>query len=154
MNKTNCTVIFINQLREKIGIMFGNPETTTGGRALKFYSSVRIEIRRSEQIKNGSDVVGNKTNIKVVKNKVAPPFKTTQVDIIYGKGISRDGEVLDLATENDIIEKSGAWYAYQGEKIGQGRENAKAFLVSHPEMMSEIEGLIKAKMFGEKEIHD
>lgn len=152
MNKTNCTVIFINQLREKIGIMFGNPETTTGGRALKFYSSVRIEIRRSEQIKNGSDVVGNKTNIKVVKNKVAPPFKTTQVDIIYGKGISRDGEVLDLATENDIIEKSGAWYAYQGEKIGQGRENAKAFLVSHPEMMSEIEGLIKAKMFGEKEI--
>ncbi len=154
MNKTNCTVIFINQLREKIGIMFGNPETTTGGRALKFYSSVRIEIRRSEQIKNGSDVVGNKTNIKVVKNKVAPPFKTTQVDIIYGKGISRDGEVLDLAIENDIIEKSGAWYAYQGEKIGQGRENAKAFLVSHPEMMSEIEGLIKAKMFGEKEIHD
>ncbi|WP_314795078.1 recombinase RecA [Eggerthia catenaformis] len=154
MNKTNCTVIFINQLREKIGIMFGNPETTTGGRALKFYSSVRIEIRRSEQIKNGSDVVGNKTNIKVVKNKVAPPFKTTQVDIIYGKGISRDGEVLDLATENDIIEKSGAWYAYQGEKIGQGRENAKAFLVSHPEMMSEIEGLIKVKMFGEKEIHD
>lgn len=154
MNKTNCTVIFINQLREKIGIMFGNPETTTGGRALKFYSSVRIEIRRSEQIKNGSDVVGNKTNIKVVKNKVAPPFKTTQVDIIYGKGISRDGEVLDLATENDIIEKSGAWYAYRGEKIGQGRENAKAFLVSHPEMMSEIEGLIKAKMFGEKEIHD
>ena len=154
MNKTNCTVIFINQLREKIGIMFGNPETTTGGRALKFYSSVPIEIRRSEQIKNGSDVVGNKTNIKVVKNKVAPPFKTTQVDIIYGKGISRDGEVLDLATENDIIEKSGAWYAYQGEKIGQGRENAKAFLVSHPEMMSEIEGLIKAKMFGEKEIHD
>ena len=134
--------------------MFGNPETTTGGRALKFYSSVRIEIRRSEQIKNGSDVVGNKTNIKVVKNKVAPPFKTTQVDIIYGKGISRDGEVLDLATENDIIEKSGAWYAYQGEKIGQGRENAKAFLVSHPEMMSEIEGLIKVKMFGEKEIHD
>ena len=105
MNKTNCTVIFINQLREKIGIMFGNPETTTGGRALKFYSSVRIEIRRSEQIKNGSDVVCNKTNIKVVKNKVAPPFKTTQVDIIYGKGISRDGEVLDLATENDIIEK-------------------------------------------------
>ena len=154
MNKTNCTVIFINQLREKIGIMFGNPETTTGGRALKFYSSVRIEIRRSEQIKNGSDVVGNKTNIKVVKNKVAPPFKTTQVDIIYGKGISRDGEVLDLAIENDIIEKSGAWYAYQGEKIGQGRENAKAFLVSHPEMMSEIEGLIKAKMLGEKEIHD
>lgn len=154
MNKTNCTVIFINQLREKIGIMFGNPETTTGGRALKFYSSVRIEIRRSEQIKNGSDVVGNKTNIKVVKNKVAPPFKTTQVDIIYGKGISRDGEVLDLAIENDIIEKSGAWYAYQGEKIGQGRENAKAFLVSHPEMMSEIEGLIKEKMFGEKEIHD
>ncbi len=147
MNKTNCTVIFINQLREKIGVMFGNPETTTGGRALKFYSSVRIEIRRSEQIKLNGEVVGNKTNIKVVKNKVAPPFKTTQVDIIYGKGISRDGEVLDLAVQYDIIEKSGAWYAYQGEKIGQGRENAKAYLVSHPEIMSEVEEAIKLAMF-------
>ena len=129
MNKTNCTVIFINQLREKIGVMYGNPETTTGGRALKFYSSVRVEIRRSEQIKQNGEIVGNKANIKVVKNKVAPPFKTTQVDIIYGKGISRDGEILDLAVEGDIIEKSGAWYAYNGEKIGQGRENAKNFLL-------------------------
>lgn len=119
MNKTNCTVIFINQLREKIGVMYGNPETTTGGRALKFYSSVRVEIRRSEQIKQNGEIIGNKANIKVVKNKVAPPFKTTQVDIIYGKGISRDGEILDLAVEGDIVEKSGAWYAYNGEKIGQ-----------------------------------
>ena len=117
MNKTNCTVIFINQLREKIGVMYGNPETTTGGRALKFYSSVRVEIRRSEQIKQNGEIIGNKANIKVVKNKVAPPFKTTQVDIIYGKGISRDGEILDLAVEGDIVEKSGAWYAYNGEKI-------------------------------------
>ena len=117
LNKSECTIIFINQLREKIGVMFGNPETTTGGRALKFYSSVRIEIRRGEAIKQGTDIVGNKTNIKVVKNKVAPPFKTTQVDIIYGKGISRDGEVLDLAVEKDIVEKSGAWYAYNGEKL-------------------------------------
>ena len=124
MNKTDCTIIFINQLREKIGVMFGNPETTTGGRALKFYSSVRVEIRRSEVIKNGTEIVGNKVNIKVVKNKVAPPFKSTQVDIIYGKGISRDGEVLDLAVDKDIVDKSGAWYAYKGEKIGQGRENA------------------------------
>ena len=117
MNKTDCTIIFINQLREKIGVMFGNPETTTGGRALKFYSSVRVEIRRSEVIKNGTEIVGNKVNIKVVKNKVAPPFKSTQVDIIYGKGISRDGEVLDLAVDKDIVDKSGAWYAYKGEKI-------------------------------------
>ena len=138
LNKSECTIIFINQLREKIGVMFGNPETTTGGRALKFYSSVRIEIRRGEAIKQGTEIVGNKTNIKVVKNKVAPPFKTTQVDIIYGKGISRDGEVLDLAVENDIVEKSGAWYAYKGEKIGQGRENAKTYLTTHPDIMEEI----------------
>ena len=150
MNKTSCTVIFINQLREKIGVMFGNPETTTGDRALKFYSSVRIEIRRSEQIKISGDVVGNKANIKVVKNKVAPPFKTTQVDIIYGKGISHDGEVLDLATQYDIIEKSGAWYAYKGEKIGQGRENAKAYLNDHPEIMEEVETQVRAIMMGEE----
>lgn len=143
MNKTECTIIFINQLREKIGIMFGNPETTTGGRALKFYSSVRIEIRRSEAIKNGTDITGNKTNIKVVKNKVAPPFKSTTVDIIYGLGISRDGEVLDLAVERDIVEKSGAWYAYNGEKIGQGRENAKQFLRDHSDIMEEITEAIK-----------
>ncbi len=146
MNKTDCTIIFINQLREKIGVMFGNPETTTGGRALKFYSSVRIEIRRSEAIKNGTEIVGNKVNIKVVKNKVAPPFKSTQVDIIYGKGISRDGEVLDLAVEKDIVDKSGAWYAYKGEKIGQGRENAKRYLVEHPEIMNEITEAIKASL--------
>ena len=146
MNKTDCTIIFINQLREKIGVMFGNPETTTGGRALKFYSSVRIEIRRSEAIKNGTEIVGNKVNIKVVKNKVAPPFKSTQVDIIYGKGISRDGVVLDLAVEKDIVDKSGAWYAYKGEKIGQGRENAKRYLVEHPEIMNEITEAIKASL--------
>ena len=151
MNKTNCTVIFINQLREKIGVMYGNPETTTGGRALKFYSSVRVEIRRSEQIKQNGEIVGNKANIKVVKNKVAPPFKTTQVDIIYGKGISRDGEILDLAVEGDIVEKSGAWYAYNGEKIGQGRENAKNFLLEHPAIFSEVEEKVKAQLFGNEE---
>lgn len=146
MNKTDCTIIFINQLREKIGVIFGNPETTTGGRALKFYSSVRVEIRRSEAIKNGTEIVGNKVNIKVVKNKVAPPFKSTQVDIIYGKGISRDGEVLDLAVDKDIVDKSGAWYAYKGEKIGQGRENAKRYLVEHPDIMNEITEAIKASL--------
>ena len=151
MNKTNCTVIFINQLREKIGVMYGNPETTTGGRALKFYSSVRVEIRRSEQIKQNGEIVGNKANIKVVKNKVAPPFKTTQVDIIYGKGISRDGEILDLAVEGDIVEKSGAWYAYNGEKIGQGRENAKNFLLEHPAIFAEVEEKVKAQLFGNEE---
>lgn len=151
MNKTNCTVIFINQLREKIGVMYGNPETTTGGRALKFYSSVRVEIRRSEQIKQNGEIVGNKANIKVVKNKVAPPFKTTQVDIIYGKGISRDGEILDLAVEGDIVEKSGAWYAYNGEKIGQGRENAKNFLLEHPAIFAEVEEKVKAQFFGTEE---
>lgn len=151
MNKTDCTIIFINQLREKIGVMFGNPETTTGGRALKFYSSVRVEIRRSEVIKNGTEIVGNKVNIKVVKNKVAPPFKSTQVDIIYGKGISRDGEVLDLAVDKDIVDKSGAWYAYKGEKIGQGRENAKRYLVEHPDIMNEITEAIKASLMSVEE---
>lgn len=152
MNKTNCTVIFINQLREKIGVMYGNPETTTGGRALKFYSSVRVEIRRSEQIRQNGEIIGNKANIKVVKNKVAPPFKTTQVDIIYGKGISRDGEILDLAVEGDIVEKSGAWYAYNGEKIGQGRENAKNFLIEHPAIFEEVEEKVKAQLFGTEEV--
>lgn len=154
MNKTNCTVIFINQLREKIGVMYGNPETTTGGRALKFYSSVRVEIRRSEQIKQNGEIIGNKANIKVVKNKVAPPFKTTQVDIIYGKGISRDGEILDLAVEGDIVEKSGAWYAYNGEKIGQGRENAKNFLIEHPAIFEEVEEKVKAQLFGTVEVDE
>lgn len=151
MNKTSCTIIFINQLREKIGVMYGNPETTTGGRALKFYSSVRIEIRRSEAIKNGTDTIGNKVNIKVVKNKVAPPFKTTSVDIIYGKGIARDGEVIDLAVDHNIIDKSGAWYAYEGEKIGQGRENVKVFMAEHPEVMAEVEEKLKAILFAEPE---
>lgn len=146
LNKSECTIIFINQLREKIGVMFGNPETTTGGRALKFYSTIRIEIRRSEAIKNGTEIIGNKTNIKVVKNKVAPPFKSTSVDIIYGVGISKDGEILDLATDMDIVEKSGAWYSYKGEKIGQGRENSKNYLKSHPEVMEELVGLIKEKV--------
>lgn len=154
MNKTNCTVIFINQLREKIGVMYGNPETTTGGRALKFYSSVRVEIRRSEQIKQNGEIIGNKANIKVVKNKVAPPFKTTQVDIIYGKGISRDGEILDLAVEGDIVEKSGAWYAYNGEKIGQGRENAKNFLIEHPAIFEEVEEKVKSQLFGTEEVDE
>lgn len=154
LNKSECTIIFINQLREKIGVMFGNPETTTGGRALKFYSSVRVEIRRSEAIKSGSDIVGNKVNIKVVKNKVAPPFKSTQVDIIYGKGISRDGEVLDLAVEHDIVEKSGAWYAYKGEKIGQGRENAKNFLNTHSDIMEEITQAIVATLENDVEETD
>lgn len=143
MNKTDCTIIFINQLREKIGVMFGNPETTTGGRALKFYSSVRIEIRRAGQIKQGTEIVGNETNIKVVKNKVAPPFKSVTVDIIYGEGISKTGEILDAAVEHDLIEKSGAWYAYNGEKIGQGRENAKNYLKDHPDLMDFLEKTIK-----------
>ena len=151
MNKTNCTVIFINQLREKIGVMYGNPETTTGGRALKFYSSVRVEIRRSEQIKQNGEIVCDKANIRVVKNEVAAPCKTNEVDIIDGKGISRDGEILDLAVEGDIVEKSGAWYAYNGEKIGQGRENAKNFLLEHPAIFAEVEEKVKAQLFGNEE---
>lgn len=151
MSKTSCTIIFINQLREKIGVIYGNPETTTGGRALKFYASVRIEIRKGETIKVGGEIIGNKANIKVVKNKVAPPFKTTQVDMIYGKGISRDGEIIDLAVQYDIIKKSGAWYAYNGEKIGQGRENAKKFVTSNPEIMAEVEDKIKEVMFPKEE---
>ena len=143
INKTKTIAIFINQIREKVGVMFGNPETTPGGRALKFYATVRLEVRRADQIKQGTEILGNQTKIKVVKNKVAPPFKTTQVDIIYGKGISRDGEVLDLAVEKDIVEKSGAWYAYKCEKIGQGRENAKTFLSTHSEIMEEITQAIK-----------
>lgn len=151
MNKTDCTIIFINQLREKIGVMFGNPETTTGGRALKFYSSVRIEIRRGSPIKQGTDIIGNETNIKVVKNKVAPPFKTLTVDIIYGEGISKTGEVLDLAVDNDLIEKSGAWYAYRGDKIGQGRENAKTYLKEHPDLMEELVLALKESLNSRQE---
>ncbi len=139
INKTNTIAIFINQLREKVGVMFGNPETTPGGRALKFYASVRLDVRRGEQIKMGDSVIGNRTNIKVVKNKVAPPFKVATVDIMYGEGVSYEGELVDLAAEIDVIEKSGAWYSYRGEKIGQGKENAKIFLKNNPELAAEIE---------------
>ena len=143
INKTNTIVIFINQLREKVGVMFGNPETTPGGRALKFYSSVRLEVRRAEQIKQGDSVVGNKTVIKVVKNKVAPPFKTAKVDIMYGEGVSKEGELVDLATEAAIIEKSGAWYSYNGEKIGQGKENVKALFKQNIVLRDEIETKVR-----------
>lgn len=138
INKTNTIVIFINQLREKVGVMFGNPETTPGGKALKYYSSVRLDIRRGEQIKNGTDVVGNKTTIKVVKNKVAPPFKTAVVDIVYGQGVSQDGELVDLAADANIIEKSGAWYSYKGDKLAQGRENVKLLFKNNQELRNEI----------------
>ncbi len=131
-NKSNCTVVFINQLREKIGVTFGNPETTTGGRALKFYSSIRMEIRKADVLKQGTEIVGNRTKVKVAKNKVAPPFRTAEFDIIYGKGISKEGDILDLAADVDIVNKSGAWYAYKETRIGQGRENAKQFLREHP----------------------
>ncbi len=150
INKTNTTAIFINQLREKVGIMFGNPETTPGGRALKFYASVRLDVRRGEQIKVGDSVVGNRTSIKVVKNKVAPPFKVATVDIMYGEGVSYEGELVDLAAEADIIDKSGAWYAYNGEKIGQGKENTKIFLKNNPEIAAEIESLVR-QHYGIKE---
>ncbi len=139
LNKTKTTAIFINQLREKVGVMFGNPETTPGGRALKFYSTIRLEVRRAEQIKQGDKVIGNKTNIKVVKNKVAPPFRTATIDIMYGEGVSKEGELVDLAAEIDILEKSGAWYSYNGEKVGQGKENVKALLKENPELCAEIE---------------
>ena len=158
VNKTKCTVIFINQLREKIGVMFGNPETTTGGRALKFYASVRLDVRRIETLKAGGDMVGNRTKIKVVKNKVAPPFQEAQFDIMFGRGISKAGDILDLATEKNIVEKSGAWFGYKGEKIGQGRDNAKAYLEKHPEIMDELDqkvrcafGLIKTEPSAETE---
>jgi len=147
ISKSNCTVIFINQLREKVGVMFGNPETTTGGRALKFYSSVRLDVRSIEKLKLSGDLVGNRTRIKVVKNKVAPPFKEAEFDIMFGKGISREGDVLDLACNVDIVKKSGAWFAYEGEKIGQGRENAKLYLSTHPEVLDEIEAKVRNHYF-------
>ena len=143
INKTTTTAIFINQLREKVGVLFGNPETTPGGRALKFYSTIRLDIRRGEQIKQGDSIIGNKTNIKVVKNKVAPPFKTASVDIMYGKGVSKSGEIIDIGSSIDIVEKSGAWYSYKGEKIGQGRENAKLYLENNPKVSEEIEHQIR-----------
>ena len=144
ISKSNCVVIFINQLREKVGVMFGNPETTTGGRALKFYSSVRMDVRRTETLKQGGEMVGNHVRVKIVKNKIAPPFKEAEFDIMFGKGISREGDILDLATKIDLVNKSGAWYAYNGEKIGQGRENAKSYLTAHPEIMEEIEEKVRA----------
>lgn len=143
INKTKTIAIFINQIREKVGVMFGNPETTPGGRALKFYATVRLEVRRAEQLKQGTDIVGNHTKIKVVKNKVAPPFKVAEVDIMYGEGISREGELLDMAADKDIVEKSGAWYSYKGERIGQGRENVKKYMKEHPEMVEEINHLVR-----------
>ena len=143
ISKSNCTVIFINQLREKVGVMFGNPETTTGGRALKFYASIRMDVRRIEALKQGGEVIGNRTRIKVVKNKIAPPFKEAEFDIMFGKGISREGDVLDLASNLNIVNKSGAWYAYNGNKIGQGRENAKLYLKEHPEVMEEVERKVR-----------
>ena len=145
ISKSNCVVIFINQLREKVGVMFGNPETTTGGRALKFYASVRLDVRRIETLKVGGEVVGNRTRVKVVKNKVAPPFKEAEFDIMFGKGISKEGNILDLAVLHDIINKAGAWYSYNGEKIGQGRENTKLYLANNPEVMEEIEQQVRNK---------
>lgn len=144
INKTKTIAIFINQIREKVGVMFGNPETTPGGRALKFYATVRLEVRRADQIKQGTEILGNQTKIKVVKNKVAPPFKTAVVDIMYGEGVSQLGELLDMAADLDFVKKSGAWYAYNDEKIGQGRENAKAYLADHPEVVSDLNQKVRA----------
>ena len=144
ISKTNCVAIFINQIREKVGIMFGNPETTTGGRALKFFSSVRLDIRRGEAIKDGTNILGNRTTIKVVKNKVAPPFKSAEVDIIYGKGISKIGEIVDIAVSEGIINKSGSWFSYNDAKIAQGRENAKEYLAKNPQIAEEIESKIRS----------
>ncbi len=145
ISKSNCIVIFINQLREKVGVMFGNPETTTGGRALKFYSSIRLDVRRIESLKQGGDIIGNRTRIKVVKNKIAPPFKEAEFDIMFGQGISREGDVLDLAANENIIIKSGAWYAYNDAKIGQGRENAKLFLKDNPDIFAEVDKKVRDK---------
>ena len=146
ISKSNCVVIFINQLREKIGVMFGNPETTTGGRALKFYASIRMDVRRTETIKQGTEAVGNHVRVKIVKNKVAPPFKEAEFDIMFGKGISREGDLIDLAVKNDIVDKSGAWFAYGGNKIGQGRENSKQFLADNPDILNEIDHKLRVKM--------
>lgn len=154
IGKTSCTVIFINQLREKVGVMFGNPETTTGGRALKYYSSVRLEVRRGEVIKKDGEAIGNRAKIKVVKNKVAPPFREAEVDLVYGIGISREGDILDLAANDNIVNKSGAWYAYNGNKIGQGRENAKQFLKENPDIMKEIEDKVRAKRIPKEDALD
>jgi recombination protein RecA len=147
MNANNCTTIFINQLREKVGVMFGNPETTTGGRALKFYATIRLEVRKSEAIKSGQEVIGNKVNVKVAKNKVAPPFKTCQVEIYYGEGISHLSEIINMGVEMGIIDKSGSWYSYNDEKIGQGTDAVRAYLSANPEIDAEITAKIKEKMY-------
>ena len=151
ISKSNCVVIFINQLREKVGVMFGNPETTTGGRALKFYSSVRMDVRRIEALKQGGEVVGNRTRVKIVKNKVAPPFREAEFDIMFGQGISREGDILDLAADKGVVNKSGAWYAYNGDKIGQGRENAKNYLKENPLICEEVEAKVRAKYSPEED---
>ena len=153
ISKTNCIVIFINQLREKVGVMFGNPETTTGGRALKFYSSIRMDVRRIESLKANGEVVGNRTRVKVVKNKIAPPFREAEFDIMFGKGISREGDILDLSVTSNVVQKSGAWFAYNGDKIGQGRENAKIYLSEHPDIMEEIEQKVR-EHFAEDVSHE
>ena len=152
INKTGCVAIFINQLREKVGVMYGNPETTPGGRALKFYSSVRLDVRKGETLKNGSEIVGNHTKVKVVKNKVAPPFRIAEFDIIYGEGISTEGTLLDLAVERDIIQKSGAFFSYQGQKLAQGRDNARMYLKNHPELAAEIDQKVRAELFAPKNL--
>ncbi len=153
MSKSSCTVVFINQIREKIGVMFGNPETTTGGRALKFYASIRLDVRRTESIKQGGEVIGNRVKVKVVKNKIAPPFKEAEFDIMFGKGISKEGDVLDLAVKEGVVEKSGAWYAYKGNKIGQGRENAKIYLQDNPAVCEEIEDKVR-EIYGLKPVEE
>lgn len=152
VNKSGCVVVFINQLREKVGVMYGNPETTTGGRALKFFASVRIDVRRGEQLKNGSEVVGNHTKAKIVKNKVAPPFRVAEFDIVYGEGISREGTLLDMAVERDIIHKSGAWFSYKDQRIGQGRENTRLYLRAHPELTNEIDEIMRKELFSAEEL--
>jgi len=152
VSKSKASLIFINQLREKIGVMFGNPETTTGGRALKFYSSVRVDIRRIGAIKDGEDVVGNRTRVKIVKNKMAPPFREAEFDIMYGEGVSREGDLIDIAVEHKIIEKSGAWFAYGGERLGQGRENVKTFLKENVDLRTAIETKVRAALGMTKEI--
>ena len=154
INKTGCVAVFINQLREKVGVMYGNPETTPGGRALKFYASVRLDVRRGEQLKNGSEVVGNHTKVKVVKNKVAPPFRVAEFDIVYGEGISKEGTLLDMAVERDIIHKSGAWFSYKDQRIGQGRENTRLYLRDHPEVTDEIDAVIRKELFADSPAAD
>ncbi len=154
IKRSNCVVIFINQIRMKIGVMFGSPETTTGGNALKFYASVRMDIRRIGAIKKGDEVIGNETRVKVVKNKVAPPFKQVEFQILYGEGISREGEIIDLGVKQGIIDKSGAWYAYNGERIGQGKENARQYLKEHPELAAEIEQKIRAELLPDTKVEE